>query len=155
MRIDEACAELDELCVHGVVHTCCEALVVRTCTLEGSLLVEVVEADVISIVGTATAQVHVVVLADTRLEHFVEPVGVRTVHEVVLAVFAQAVATRKRRAAVQASLTEVVAVLVGIHQVVSAAGNLVNTEVALVVNLQRLVFLTILRRDDDHTVSST
>ena len=155
MGVDERGAELDELRVHRVVHAGGEALVVRTGALERTLLVEVVQTDVVGVVGTATAQVDVVILANAGLEHLVEPVGVRAVHEVVLAVLAKAVATGQRRAAVQAGLTQVVAVLVGIHQLVGVAGNLVDTEVALVVELQRLVLLTVLRGDDDHTVSST
>ena len=155
MRVHEAGAELDELRIHCIIHASSETLVVRTGTLKGSLLVEVVQTDVISVVGTAATEVHIVILADTRLEHLVEPVGVCAVHEVILAVFTHAVATGQRCATVGAGLSKVVAVLVGIHQVVGAAGNLVDTEVALVVELQRLVLLTILRGDDDHTVCST
>ena len=95
------------------------------------------------------------VLAHTLLEHLVEPVGIRVVHKVVFTVLTHAVTAGKRSIGVGGSLTQVVAVLVGIHQVVGAARNNVNTEVALVVNLQRLVFLTVLGGDDDHTVSST
>ncbi len=46
--------------------------------------------------GTTTAQVHVVVLADTGLEHLVKPVGVGSVDKVVTAVIAQAVTAGKR-----------------------------------------------------------
>ena len=96
MRIDNARAELDELGLHRVVHTGGETLVVRTCALQCSLLVVVVQTYIISIMGTTTAQVHVVVLADTSLEHLVKPVGVGSVDKVVTAVIAQAVTAGKR-----------------------------------------------------------
>ena len=155
MGVDERGAELDELGLHRVVHTGGETLVVRTGALERTLLVEVVEAYIISIMGTTTAQVHVVVLADTSLEHLVKPVGVGSVDKVVTTVIAQAVTAGKRSTRVGTSLTQIVAVLVGIHHIVCAARNEVHTEITLVVHLQRLVFLTVLRGDDDHTVSGT
>ena len=73
----------------------------------------------------------------------------------VLAVLAEAVTAGKRSIGVGSGIAQVVAVLVGIHQVVLVVGNDVDTEVALIVKLQRLVFLTALGRDDDHTVGST
>ena len=71
MRVDKAGAELDELHVHRVVHACRVTLKVRTCALERTFLVIVVQTDVIGVVGTATAQIHAVVLADTCLEGLV------------------------------------------------------------------------------------
>ena len=156
VRIDEARTELDELGLHRVVHTCGETLVVRTCALQRTSLLEVVEANVIRIVSTATAEVDVVVLAHTGLEHLVEPVGVSAVHELILAgLGVQRIAAGQRCARVGTGLTQVLAVLVGIHHVVDAAGNLVPAEISLIVNLQGLFLLTALGGDDDHTVSST
>ena len=155
MRVHEAGAELDELHVHRVVHAGRITLKVRTCALERSFLIEIVKTDIIGIVGTATAQVHAVVLTDTCLEGLVEPVGVRVVAEVVVAVAALAVASGNGNTGIFSGNAEIAAVLVGIHHVVDILADLVDTEVALVVHLQRLVFLTALGRDDHHTVSST
>ena len=155
MRIHEAGAELDELRVHRVVHAGGETLVVRTCALERTVLLVVVQTDIIGIVLTATAQVHVVVLADTRLKHLVKPVGIRAVLELIHAIRHLAVATRQRGARVGTSLSQIGAVLIGVHHVIYTARNLVHTEVTLVVHLQRLVLLTVLRGDDHHTVSGT
>ena len=102
-----------------------------------------------------TAEGYVVVLADTSLEHLIEPICVGCILEVILAILAHLVTTRQRSVGVRASLTQIVAILVGIHQVIYIARNLVNTEVTRVVHLQRLVFLTILGCDDNDTISCT
>ena len=70
--------------------------------------------------GTTTTQVYVVVLTDTGLEYFVEPVGIGVVLEVVETISTQAVATRSIDTSVFGSLTEVTAVLVSIHHIVDA-----------------------------------
>ena len=88
MRVDHTCAELDELCLHRVVDTCGIALVVRTCTLKCTLLVKVVERYIICALCTTTAKGYVMVLADTRLEHFLKPIGVGVVLKVVATVLA-------------------------------------------------------------------
>ena len=155
VRVDETGAELDELSFHRIVYTGCETLVVRSGTLEGSFLLEIVQTHIISIIGTAATQVDVVVLTDTCLKHLLEPVGVGIVLEMILAVLTQLVAAGKRCSGIGAGLTQELAVLVGVHQVVHTAGNPVNTKVALVVNFQRLILLTVLRGDDDHAVSGS
>ena len=73
----------------------------------------------------------------------------------VVAVTAEAVATRYGDTGILSGNAEVAAVLSGIHHVVDILPDLVYTEIALVVYLQRLVLLTTLRGDDHHTVSST
>ena len=155
VRIDKTCAELHELRVHCVVHAGGEALVVRPCTFQRTLLVVVVETNIISIVRATTTEVHVVVLTDTRLEDLLEPVGVGVVHEMIVSIGAQAVAARSGHTRVLASHSEILAVLVGVHHVVDALRKLVDTEIALITHAQRLVFLTALGRDDHHTVSGT
>ena len=156
VRINNAGAEIDELGFHGVVHTGGETLVVWSGTLQCSRLLEVVETYIISIVSTAAAEVHVVVLANAGFEHFLEPVGVGVVHETILArCGVEAVTAGQRCVGVGAGLTQILAVLVGIHHVVGVAGYPVYAEVAFVVDLQGLVFLTVLGGDDDHTVSGT
>ena len=131
MRVNETCAELDELCVHGVVHACSVTLVVRSCSLKRTLLIEVVERDVVCAVGTTAAEIHVVVLACTSLEHFLEPVGVGIVHKLILACCGvKRVAAGKSCTGVCTSLTDIVAVLVGVHHIINIAWNLVNTEIS-------------------------
>ena len=118
VRIYEACAELDELSVHSVVYTCCITTEVRTCTLDGTFLVVEVKSYIISIVCTTTAEVYIVVLTDTSLESLLKPVGVCIVLEVIVTIGTKTVATGKRCARVGCCSTEIVAVLVGIHQIV-------------------------------------
>ena len=96
MRINQTGAELDELRVHCVVHTSSETLVVWTSTLKSTFLVEVVETYIISIVGTTTAQVHIVVLTDTRLKHLFEPVCIGIILELIDALRHLAVTTRQK-----------------------------------------------------------
>ena len=155
VRVHQTGAELHELDVHGVVHTSSVTLEVRTCAFQGTLLLEVVETYIIGIINTTTAQVNTVVLTDTCLEGLIEPVGVRIVAEMIVTVTTQCVSTRSGNTCVGSSNTEIPAVLFSIHQVVNIRLNLVQTEVSLVVNLQRLVFLTTLGSDDNHTVSCT
>ena len=156
VRINNTCAELHELGVHGVVYTCSVTGIVRTCTFECTLLLEIVESHVVCTVGTTTTEVYVVVLTGTGLEHLLKPVGVGVVLELILACGSvEAVSTGESSTRVGTSLTDVVAVHVCIHHVINIAWNLVNTEISSVVDLQRLVLLTVLSGDDDHTVGST
>ena len=155
VRVDKAGAELDELGLHGIVHTHGEALEVRTGTFQSSFLVEVVETHIISIMCATTTEVHIVVLADTCLEHFIEPVSIGTVLEVIHAIVSRGVSTWEGCAGIFTGLTQIMAVLVGIHHIVDTVGNLVDTEVAFVIYLQRLVFLSALGSDDNHTVGGT
>ena len=155
MRINEAGAELDELNIHSVVHTSCITLKVRTCALERTFLIIVVKTDVIGVVGTTTAQVDTVVHTSTCLESLVEPVGICFVTEVIETVTTFAIATRNGDTSILSSNTEIAAVLLSIHHIVDILSDLVDTEVALIVYLQRLLFLTALGSDDHHTVSST
>ena len=155
MRIHEAGAELDELDIHRVVHTGCVTLEVRSCALERTFLIIIVETDVVGVVGTTTAQVHTVVHTSASLEGLVEPVGVSVITEVVIAVAAKAVTTRNGNTCIIGGNAEIAAILVGVHHIVNILTDLVDTEIALIVHLQRLVFLTTLGRDDNHTVSGT
>lgn len=104
MRVDNAGAEFDELSVEGVVHMRRIALKVRSCTFDDTLLLEEVKGYIIGVVRTATREVDIVVLTDTGLEDLVEPVGIGIVHEVVLAIFTELVATGHRCTAVGAGL---------------------------------------------------
>ena len=155
VRIVEAGTELNELRFHCIVDACCETLVVRTRTLQRTLLLEVVQTDIISIVSTATTQVDVVILTDTRLEHLIHPVRIGIVLKVVQPVSAHLVTAGDSSTGIIGSLRQILAILVGIHRVVDTLGNEVYTEVTLIVYLQRLVFLTALGGDDDHTISGT
>ena len=156
MRVDEAGAELDELDVHGIIYTGRITLKVRTGTLKGSLLFIVVKTDIIGIIHASTTEVHTVVLTNTRLEGFTEPVGVSIIHKMVFTVSTLAISTRKSRDTdILSSNAEILTVLLGIGQVVDILLNLVDTEVAFVVHLQRLLFLTALGRDDNHTIGGT
>ena len=135
MRIDETGTELDELGLHRVVHTSRKALIVWTGTFQRTLLLEIVKTYIISIVCTTAAKIHVVVLTDTRLEHFFEPIGIRIVHEVVFTVLTHAVSTGQGSIGISCCLSQIVAVLVSVHHVVCTTGNLIDTEVTFVVNL--------------------
>ncbi len=92
------------------------------------------------------------VLADAGLEGLVEPVGIGVVLEVVVAIGSESVASGYGNAGVCGSNAQIAAVLLGVGQVVDILLNLVYAEIAFVVDLQGLVFLTALGRDDDHTV---
>ena len=83
VRVRETGTELDELRLHRVVDTGCETLVVWTCALECAGLLEVVKTYVVCALCTTAAQVDVVVLAHTGLEHFLKPVSVRVVLEMI------------------------------------------------------------------------
>ena len=155
MRINNTCLELDELGVHRVVHTCRVALIVRTGTLYGSLLIEVVERYIIGVVSATTTEVDIMVLTDTGLEDFVEPVGIGRILEMVLAILTKLIATGKCGTTVGTCLTNIVAVLICVHQIINTLGNLVYTEVTTIVDLQRLILTTMLGGDDDHTITST
>ena len=155
MRINDAGLELDELGVHRVVHTCRVALIVRTGTLDGSLLIEVVERYIIGVVSAATTEVDIMVLTDTGLEDFIEPIGIGSILEMVLAILAELIAAGKCGTTVGTCLTNIVAVLICVHQIIYAFRNLVYAEVTAVVNLQRLILTTMLGGDDDHTITST
>ena len=98
MRINDTGAELDELSIHSIVHACGITSEVRTGTLDGSFLVVVVKTHIIGIVCTTTAEVHVMVLADSRLERLLEPIGVRIIAEVIVAILTKTVTTRQRSA---------------------------------------------------------
>ena len=81
--VDQAGVELDELGVHRVVHAGGISFVVGAGTFECSLLVEIVQGDVIGIVGAAAGEVDIVILPDACLEDFLEPVGVGIVLEMI------------------------------------------------------------------------
>ena len=155
MRIYQASTELHEFGVHSVVYTSSITLIVRTCTLQCTLLVEVIERYIISTVGTTTAEGYVMVLSGTSLEYLVKPVCIGCILEMIFAILTKFITTCESCIRVGASLTEIVAILVGIHHIIYITRNLVNTEVTRVVYLQRLVFLTILGSDDNDTISST
>ena len=155
MRIDKTGLEFDELGIHRIVHTCRVALIVGTGALYGSLLIEVVESYIIGIVCTTATEVDIVVLPDTCLEDLVEPVGISAILEMVLTVLSKLIAAGKCSSTVGTCLTDIVAVLVCIHQIIYAFGDVVYTEIATVVYLQRLILTTMLGGDDDHTVTST
>ena len=74
---------------------------------------------------------------------------------VLISTFYLGITACERSARISASLTEVSAVLVGIHDIINTTGNPVNAKISLIVHLQGLIFLTALRRDDYHTVGST
>ena len=95
------------------------------------------------------------VLTNAHLEHFVKPIGVGSIAELVASIALLAVTTGKWSARVGSSLAKVVAVLVSIHHVIDALADLINTKVTLVIDLQRLVLLTALGGDDDHAVGCT
>ena len=155
VRIHETGTELNELNVHGIVHTGRITLKIRTGTLKGSLLVIIVKTDIIGIVHTATTEIHTVVLTDTRLKGFTEPVGIGIVLEMIESVRTLAIAARNRDTGILGCDAEILTILCSVCQVVDILLNLVYTKVAFVVNLQGLLFLTALGRDDHHTVSST
>ena len=155
MRVDEACTELDELDVHCVVHTGGITFKVRTSALERTFLIIVVKTNIIGIISTTTAEVHTVVLANTRLEGFIEPVCIRIIAEVVFSVSAKAIASRNRNTGIFCCNAKILAVLIGIHDVVNILLDLINTKVTLIIYFQRLILLTALCGDDNHTVSST
>ena len=94
------------------------------------------------------------VLADTRLEHLLEPVSIGVVLELI-AIATLSVTSRQCYTCIRSCLSQIIAILIGVHNVVNITGNLVDTEVTLVVNLQRLILLTALGCDNNHTVSST
>ncbi len=106
--------------------------------------------------GTATGEVHIVILTDTCFEHFFKPVGIGVILEMIFSGgTVQLVTAGQRSVGVGACLTDVLAVLVGIHYVIDTTGNVVHTYVPIVVYFQRLVFLTAFGSDDDHTVGCT
>ena len=105
MRINEAGTELDELCIHRIVYTSSETLIVRTCTFERTLLLEVVQTYIISIVCTTTTEVHVMVLTDTGLEDLIKPVGVGIVLELIHIIRNLGVSCWQRSTRVSSSLT--------------------------------------------------
>ena len=155
MRIDETGTELDKLSIHGVVHTSSITLKVRTSALESTILLEIVKTNIIGIINTTTAQVHTMVLADTGLEGLTQPVGISAVLEMIVTVSTLGITTGNGDTGILSSDAKIAAVLLCISQVVDILLNLVNTEVTLIVYLQRLLLLTTLGRDDHHTVSST
>ena len=155
VRIDKTRAEFDELSIHCIIHAGRITFEVRTCTFDRTFLVIVVKAHIISIIGTTTAKVHIVVLANSCLESLFEPVGICIIAEVIVAIGSKAVTARKRSAGVECCNAEVVAILSSVHQIILVVRHLVNTEIAFVIYLQGLILLTALRRDDHHTISST
>jgi len=95
-----------------------------------------------------------VVLTDTSLEHLVKPVCVDHVRiEVKLVAFL--ISCRSFHSAVRECHAYVIAVLLCIHHVIDSLLYLVNTHVATVVDSHRLILLTALCCDDNHTVRST
>ena len=92
VRIDQRSTEVDELGLHRVINASSETLVVGTCTLKRTFLLEVVETDVISTGGTTAAQIDIVVLTCTSLKDLVKPIGIRIILEVVLAVSSETIA---------------------------------------------------------------
>ena len=156
MRVNQTSTELDELGLHRIVYTGRETLVVGASTFQSTLLVEIVQTYIISIIGTTATQIDVVVLAYTGLKHLLKPIGIGTVHKLIAArLRIQAIATGQWCVRIGSSLPQIVTILISIHHVVSAAGDNVDTKVALIVDLHRLVLLTVLGSDDNHTICST
>ncbi len=155
VRINNTGAEVDELRLHRVVHTGSETLIVRACALQSSFLVIIVKTYIIGIMCTATAQVDIVILTSTSLEYLLEPIGIGVVHELISAITNCTIATRKRCTRVSGCLTKISTVLISIHHVIFTLANLINTEVTFIIYFQRLIFLTTLSSNDNHTVSST
>ena len=103
--------------------------------------------------GAATGEIHIVILTDTCFEYFFKPVGIGVVLEMIFSGgTVQLVTAGQRSVGVGTCLTDVLAVLVGIHYIIDITGDIVHTHVAIVVYFQRLVFLTAFGSDDDHTV---
>ena len=106
--------------------------------------------------STTSGKVYIMVLTDTRFEYFVEPVGIGVILEMVFPGFAVELVSRwQRSVGVCTSLTDVLAVLVGIHYIIDSLRNIIHTEISIVVHFQRLVFLSAFGGDDNHTVGST
>lgn len=106
-------------------------------------MVEVVECYIISIVSTSTGEIHIVVLTDACLEHLIKPIGVRVVLEYVFTRCGiKRIATGERCVAIGTGLTNIIAVLGGIHHIVDTLGDIVYSEISIVIDLQRLVFLS-------------
>ena len=57
-------------------------------------------------------------MANTCLERLLEPIGIRIVTKMVVSVFTKTVTSRQRSIGVGCCNTEIVAVLVGVHQVI-------------------------------------
>ena len=132
MRVNEAGTEFDELSLHCIINTSRESIIVRAGALEGSLLLEVVETYIICIMCATTAQINVVVLADTSLKHLIKPIGIGVILKLI-GCTAATVTTRKGCTRVGTCLTQIRAVLIGIHYIVDTLANNIYTEVALVV----------------------
>ena len=105
MRINNAGTEVDELGLHRVVHTGSETLVVRTSTSQSTFLIIIIESHIICIMCTATAQIDIMVLADTCLEYLFEPISIGIVLELVNAIAKIAISTRQRGSRILGSLT--------------------------------------------------
>ena len=118
MRVNSTGAELDELSVHGVVNTGCVTGEVWTSAFYGSFLLEIVETNIVSVVTASTAEVYIMILANTCLEHFLEPIGIGVIHELVGSISAKTVASRNRRVRVYACLPNILAILTGIHYII-------------------------------------
>ena len=155
MRINNAGTEVDELGLHRIVHTGGETLIVRTCTFQSTFLLEVVKTYIISIVCTTTTEVDIVVLTNTSLKHLIHPFRIGVVHEFICAITNCAISGRQRCTRVGCCLANICAILISIHHIIFTLADEVNTKVTLIVNLQRLILLTSLGCDDNHTVSST
>jgi len=103
--------------------------------------------------GTTAGEVHIVVLANTRFEYFVKPVGAGIILEMIFSSCAVKLVSRWQRSiGVCARLTEVLAILVGIHYIIHTLRNEVRTEVPIVIHFQWLVFLSAFSGDNNHTV---
>ena len=118
MRIGQTGTELDKLRVERVVYTCCITLIVRTGTFNDTFLIVIVESYIISIVGTATREIYVVVHTCTCLEDLIEPIGVGIVKEVIDTIGVSCVTTGNRSTRVAGCLPDILTILVGIHHII-------------------------------------
>ena len=95
------------------------------------------------------------ILANTSLEHFVEPIGIGIVNKVILTICILTITTRQWSIRILGCLTEILTILISIHYIVRIRWNNISTKIALVINLQWLILQTVLCSDDYHTIRST
>lgn len=102
--------------------------------------------------GATTGEIHIVILTDTCLNTSLNQLVLVLSWNDISGGTVQLVTAGQRSVGVGTCLTDVLAVLVGIHYIIDITGDIVHTHVAIVVYFQRLVFLTAFGSDDDHTV---
>ncbi|MPN27846.1 hypothetical protein SDC9_175280 [bioreactor metagenome] len=154
MAIDYVCLNLHKLHIHAIVNAGSVTVEVGTGTYHGTLLAEIVEAYVVGIVESSTGDIDVVILADTCLECFVEPVGVH--HTGIDILFTgRIVSCRNIHATVVIRHGDVRSILAGIHHIIHATVYLIDTHVAAVINLHGFVAGALLRGDDHHPIGGT